>query len=148
MSDSLEIKSEGRPWHLWVVGIWCLLTSGMGAFDWVMTITKNEAYLAQVPQETLNYYFGFPVWMFVLWAVGNFGGVIGAILLLLRKGISIWFLAAGFAAGVIATIYMYAFKGGLEVTGTPGLITSVVILGIAGLVVVYARRMKEKGVLT
>ena len=56
--------------------------------------TKNEAYLAQVPQETLDYYYSFPVWMFVLWAVGNFGGVIGAVLLLLKKGLSIPFIAA------------------------------------------------------
>ena len=148
MSDPLEIKSHGRPWHLWVVGILCFLLSGMGAFDWIMTVTKNETYLAQVPQETLDYYYGFPVWTFVLWAVGNFGGVIGALLLLLRKGISIWFLAAALVAGVIATIYMYAFKGGLQVTGTPALITGIVILVISALVLVYARRMKEKAVLT
>ena len=147
MSDSLENRSQGRPWHLWVVGILYLLLSGTGAFDFIMTVMKNEAYLAGFAQELLDFYYSFPLWMFVLWAVGTFGGVIGALLLLLRKGAAIGFLAASLAAGVITTTYTYAFTRGLEMTGMAGLITGLVFLGLAILVLVYARRMKEKGVL-
>ena len=148
MSDSMESQPQGRPWHLWVLGILCLLVSGMGAFDWIMTVSRNEAYLAQVPQETLDYYFGFPVWMFALWAVGNFGGLVGAVLLLLKKRVSVWVLAVSVTAGILATIYTYAFRGGLEMTGTGGLIAGIVILTFSTLVVFYARRMAAKGVLT
>lgn len=146
MSDSME-KSQGRPWHLWVIGILYFLWSGMAAFDFLMTVTKNEAYLAGFPQEILDYYYSFPVWMFVLWFVGGFGGAIGALLLLLRKGVAIQFFTASLVAGVITTIYTYAFTGGLEVTGIAELITSIVFLVVAVLVLVYARRMKKKGVL-
>ena len=147
MSDSPETKSQGRPWHLWVVGILSFLWSGLTAVDWVMTVTKNQAYLAGLSQELLDYYYSFPGWMFALWAVGGFGGVIGALLLLLRKGAAVWFFTASLAAGTLTTIYQYAFSGGLEHTGMAGLITSLVFLGVAVLLVVYARRMKAKGVL-
>ncbi len=146
MSDSME-KSQGRPWHLWLIGIPYSLLGGMTAFDFVMTVTKNEAYLGKFPQAMLDYYYSFPVWMFVMWFVGGFGGLIGALLLLLRKGVAVQFFAASLVAGVITTIYTYAFSGGLEVTGMAGLITSMVSLAVAGLVLVYARRMKQKGVL-
>ena len=140
--------SQGRPWHLWVVGILCLLFGGMGAFDWVMTMTRNEAYLSALPQETLDFYFSFPVWMFVLWAIGNFGGLIGALLLLMKKSLAVPFLAASLVAGIITTVNTYAFAEGLKFTGTAGLVTSLVFLTIAALVLVYARKMTAKGVLT
>jgi hypothetical protein len=146
MSDSLETP-QGRPWHLWVVGILYFLWCGMAAFDFIMTVTKNEAYLAGFSEEILGYYYSFPVWMFVLWAVGGFGGAIGALLLLLRKGVAVQFLAASLVAGMITTIYTYAFTGGLEVTGMAGLVTTLVFLVVAVLVLVYTRRMKKKGVL-
>ncbi len=145
MSDSVE--TSRTPWHLWVIGIFCLVTSGMGAFDYVMTATNNEAYLANVPQETLDFYFGLPGWMFVLFAISSFGGLIGAVLLLLRKKLSFSFLAAGLAAGVIATIVTYT-SGGLEIMGAAAFVTGVVFLAIAALILVYVRRMTGRGVLT
>jgi len=147
MSDSPKTQSQSRPWHLWVVGGLTLLLSGFATFDYIMTATKNEAYLADFPPATLDYYFSFPLWVFVLWAVGNLGGMLGGLLLLVRKVWAIWSLAASAAAAIIATFYTYAFKGGLAVTGMAGLITSLVFLAISVLVVVYARRMKDKGVL-
>jgi lysylphosphatidylglycerol synthetase-like protein (DUF2156 family) len=121
--------------------------SGMGAFDYVMTVTKNEAYLSQVPQETLDYYYSFPGWMFILWAVGSFGGLIGAVLLLLRKASAVGFLLASVVAGVLSTVCMFAFSGGLEVTGKAALIVAIVFLVVGALFVFYARRMRDKGVI-
>lgn len=43
MSDSLENSKVSTPWHLWLLGIFALLWSGMGALDYVMTQTRNEA---------------------------------------------------------------------------------------------------------
>lgn len=148
MSESQGTKVQGRPWHLWVVGILFLLFGGMGALDYIMTATMNEAYLAKFSQEMLDFYFGFPGWAFVLWAVGSFGSLIGALLLLLRKGISIWFLVASLVAGIIMTVYTYVFKEGVEITGTAGLIASIVFSAIGALLVLYAHRMRAKGVLT
>ena len=53
MTDTQE--SPPTPKHLWVVGIIGTLWSAMGAFEFLMTQTKNEAYLAQFTPEQLEF---------------------------------------------------------------------------------------------
>ena len=38
----------------------------MGAFDYVMTETRNEAYMAEFTPEQLEFFYGFPAWMIAL----------------------------------------------------------------------------------
>ena len=47
MSD-LSPLNPGRPKHLWIVGILSLLWNAMSAFDYKMTQTKNESYMAVI----------------------------------------------------------------------------------------------------
>jgi hypothetical protein len=49
-----------RPWHLWVLGLLGLLWSALGAFDYLMTVTRNPAYVGQFPQEMQDYWYGLP----------------------------------------------------------------------------------------
>jgi hypothetical protein len=44
-------QSQATPWHLWVIGIVALLWSGMGAMDYVMTQTRNAAYMSAFTPE-------------------------------------------------------------------------------------------------
>ena len=79
MSDTLLPR---RPWHLWVLGLFGLLLSAFGTFDYLMTVTRNEAYLGQFPKEMVDYYFGLPGRMYAIWAVGLAGGLVGSSALL------------------------------------------------------------------
>jgi len=45
MSETREAGVEPTPWHLWVIGVVALVWSAMGALDYVMTQTRNEAYM-------------------------------------------------------------------------------------------------------
>ena len=60
---------QRAPWHLWAVGIVGLLWSGMGAFDYLMTQTENESYMAQFSPEQLEFFYGFPTWTVAFWAI-------------------------------------------------------------------------------
>ncbi|MBZ6379750.1 hypothetical protein B5C34_14890 [Pacificimonas flava] len=80
-----------RPWHLLFVGIVSLLWNAFGAFDYVMTQLRNEAYMSGFPEEQLAYFYGMPVWADIGWALGVWGAVAGSVLLLLK---SRWALAA------------------------------------------------------
>jgi hypothetical protein len=75
------------PWHLWVVGGISLLWNGFGAFDFVMTTTQGEAYLraSGFDQPMIDYFAAMPNWMYVPWVLGVWGGLLAAILLLIRN---------------------------------------------------------------
>ena len=142
-----EAQAPGAPRHLWIVGIVSLLWNLMGAMDYVMTQTKNEAYMGQFSPEQLEFFYGFPVWLVAFWAIAVWGGVLGVVLLLMRKKLAVSVLAVSFLCMVVTSIYNYGFAGGIDIVGGTGFLISVVIFGIALALVVYARAMARRGVL-
>ncbi len=119
----------------------------MGGLDYVMTQSQNEAYMAEFTAEQLEYFYNFPMWVNVVWAVAVFGGVLGSLLLLFRSKLSFPVLAISFLAMVLTTIYNFGMTNGAELMGTAGAVFSGVIFVIALLLVVYARAMVKRGVL-
>jgi hypothetical protein len=95
------------PRHLWVVGVVSLLWNAFGAFDFVSTITRGEAYLREMnfDQAMIDYFLAMPDWMYVPWTLGVWGAVIGSILLLLRNRFAVWAFALSLIGAVVSLIY-------------------------------------------
>ena len=140
-------QAVAAPKHLWIIGIITLLWNMMGAFDYLMTQTENESYMAQFEQAQLDYFYGFPAWLVVFWALAVWGSVLGSILLLLRKRLAVPVFMGSFAAMVITAIYNYGFSNGMEVMGSTGLLFTVVIFFVALGLWLYSRAMQVRGVL-
>ncbi|MBT8398231.1 MAG: hypothetical protein HKO65_13565 [Gemmatimonadetes bacterium] len=135
------------PWHLWVVGVLSLLWNAMGAYDYLMTETQNEAYMSSFTPEQLEFFYGFPAWVVAFWAIAVWGGVLGSILLLLRKKLAVGVFLASFVSMIITTIHNWGLSNGLEVMGSTGIIFSVMIFVFALFLYLYARAMRDRGVL-
>jgi len=148
MSES-NFNNPGKArWHFWVVAIIALLWNAMGAMDYLMTQTKNEEYMSNFTQQQLDFFYGLPVWVESAWAIAVWGGVLGAILLLLRKAIAVPVFLVSLIAMVITTIHNYALSNGLEVIGdTFSLVFSAAIFLVSLGLYLYSRAMKQRGVL-
>jgi hypothetical protein len=70
MSENTTGK-QGTPKHLWVVGIFALLWSAMGAYDYLMTETQNEAYMSSFTPEQLDFFYGLPAWAVSAWTLAR-----------------------------------------------------------------------------
>ena len=116
--------------------------------DYVMTQTRNESYMGSFTPEQLEYFYSFPSRVVSAWAIAVWGGVLGCILLLLRKRAAVPVLLASMVAMIITTIHNYGLSNGLEVVGGwfPLVFTGVIFLAAVGLYL-YARAMRERGVL-
>lgn len=139
------------PWHLWVVGVVSLLWNAFGAFDFVNTTTRGEAYMREMKfdQTMIDYFNAMPTWMYVPWTLGVWGAVIGSILLLLRNRFAVVAFALSLLGAVISLIYGQVIDPpppppvGMEMmTYMPW-----VIVVIAAFLAWYAWTMKKKGVL-
>lgn len=146
MSDD-QTTSGKAPWHLWVIGIVALLWNAIGAFDYVMTQTQNEGHMERFTPEQLDFFYGFPAWVVFFWAIAVWGGVLGAILLLLRKKFAAPVLLASFACMTVTAVRNFGFAGGAEIMGTTGAIFSAVIFVFALFLVFYSKAMVKNGVL-
>ena len=73
------------PVHLWIVGALATIWNAFGGFDYLMTQTRNEQYLANFTDPQRVYFDSFPMWMEAAWAFGVWGGLLGSLLLLARS---------------------------------------------------------------
>ena len=136
------------PWHLWFVGITGFLWSAMGAMDYVMTQTKNESYMAAFTPEQLEFFYALPAWTVATWAIGVWGGVMGALFLLFKKSIAVWFFLASLLAMVITAFQNYILSNGMQVIGdTFSLAFTAVIFIVAVGLYWYSRAMLRRGTL-
>ncbi|HTL69504.1 MAG TPA: hypothetical protein VL200_17710 [Lacunisphaera sp.] len=136
------------PWHLWVVGGLSLLWNAMGALDFTMTETHNEAYLKQFTPEQLAYFTGFPAWVIVAWGLATWGSLAGSLLLLLRRAVALHVFVTSFAAMILTFVHNFILSDGLKLMGGPGALVFTAIIVVVGVALVfYARALRRRGVL-
>ena len=136
------------PAHLWIIGILSLLWNAMGCFDYVMTETGNQAYLSQFPPEMMTYMESLPAWTTATWALGVWGGLIGAILLLMRNRYAVWAFILSLVGMALSFGYMFIgppMPGSEEAGMMKYMPLLIVVLGLAQFA--YARAVERKGLL-
>jgi hypothetical protein len=145
------IETVKTPWHLWLVGVLSLLWNGFGAFDFIQTTTRGEAYMraAGFDDAMVAYYEAMPGWMYVPWTLGVWGAVIGSVMLLLRRRWAVPAFGLSLVGALISLIYGKLIDP--PPPAPPELAAMswmpIVILLIAVLLFGYAFNMRKRGVL-
>jgi hypothetical protein len=143
-----QAVSARAPAHLWIVGILAVLWNAFGCFDYFMTNTRNETYLAQFTTEQMAYFDSLPAWLTAFWAIGVWGGLAGALLLLIRSRYSVWAFALSLIGAVIAMGYQQ-FATTIPESMKSGAMAIMpwVIIVIAAFLLWYSWDAGKKGVL-
>ncbi|GAB5507111.1 MAG: hypothetical protein Rhirs2KO_22740 [Rhizobiaceae bacterium] len=149
MSVEMEDAAARAPWHLWVIGGVSLLWNAVGAFDYLMTQSRAEWYMAEFTPEQLEYFYAFPAWADAGWAFGVWGAFFGSVALLLRRSWAVWLFGLSILGLIVTSIYNFVLTNGAELMG--GGIGVWIFSGLIWLITIalffYARRMAAKGVL-
>lgn len=134
--------------HLWIVAILATIWNAFGCFDYLMTQTRNEAYLANFTDPQRVYFESFPLWMEAMWALGVWGGMAGSLLLLARSRYAVAAFAVSLAGLAASTVYQYVLNSPPEDMMTSAMLAmNVAIWAIVIGLLVYAMRMRRRGVL-
>lgn len=139
--------SSPTPKHLWVVGVLSTLWNAGGAFDYLATKLRLESYTSNFPPEQLEYMYGLPAWFSVFWALGVWGSLLGSVALLLRKRWAVGLFAVSLLGLIVTTVYSVFLSDGMALMGTGAAVFSAAIFVVLVVLLVYARRMAERGVL-
>lgn len=145
------IEMVKTPWHLWLVGVLSLLWNGFGAFDFIQTTTRGEAYMraAGFDDAMVAYYEAMPGWMYAPWTLGVWGAVIGSVMLLLRLRWAVQAFGLSLLGALVSLIYGKLIDP--PPPAPPELAAMswmpIVILLIAVLLFGYAFNMRKRGVL-
>jgi hypothetical protein len=149
MTEATQAKSAATPWHLWAVGIVGVLWNGFGVYDYLMTNTGGEAYLRSmnIDEAMIAYVMSMPSWMTAVWAVGVWGGLAGAVLLLLRMKWALYVFAASLAGFLTSLVYYYVLSNGMEIMGAGSLGLNGAILAGCLFFLWYAWSATKRGLL-
>jgi hypothetical protein len=148
MRDETATSNSTPPWHLWVVGGLSLLWNAGGAFDFLMTQTRNEAYMSAFTPDQLDYFYSFPLWAVITWGGATWGSLWGSLFLLLRRSLEVPVFITALVCLGLTTLQNFVFSDGLTLMGGVGvLIFSATIVVVAVLLVLYARSLRARGIL-
>lgn len=136
------------PFHLWIVGVIALVWNAGGAYDYVMTQTQNDAYLAMLSDAQKAFLDNGPIWFEAAWAVGVWFSMLGALLLLLRSRLAGSAFGLSLVGLIVSSVYSFgiADRSGMDMTPAQ-LGFTVAIYVVLVLLWIYARAMTRRGVL-
>jgi hypothetical protein len=136
------------PLHLWIVGVVATLWNAFGCFDYLMTETRNAAYLAQLTEGQRAWIDAFPAWSEGAWACGVWGGLLGSLLLLARSRWAVPAFILSLAGLAVVTVYqraLSAMPAGFDTPAMWGMTAA--IWAVAIFLLFYAVAMRGRGVL-
>ncbi len=136
------------PWHLWLVGVLSLLWNGFGAYDHTMSNLQGDAYLRSmgITEAQLAYFHDMPPWMTAVWAVGVWSGLLGSVLLLLRRRWAREAFGLSLLAVVVSLIYAFLLSNGAELMAEHAPM-QFVVLAVALFLAWYAWWVSKRGLL-
>jgi len=129
------------PWHHWPMAVIALAFYGVAALDYTLAKLGVAAYLRLFSPEQQQFVRDMAGWLSAVWAMGAWGGLLGAWLLFNRRRGAVLFLFG--AAGVVGflTIWLSLFTRP-TIFGLAGFTGFYVMIGstaIAVLIYLYAR---------
>ncbi len=99
------IGQRKTPWHLWVVGVLSLLWNSGGAASYTMTELQMLGGMDSLTPEMVDYFYGFPTWAVVFWALGVWGCFFGSLALLFRSRFAVWLFGISIVGLIGTTVY-------------------------------------------
>ena len=145
MATTQQIRT---PAHLWIVGLLALLWNAFGCFDYLMTVTANQTYIAKMPADTVAYLSALPKWLTAMWAIGVWGGLAGGLLLLARSRYSVLAFALSLVGALIGMGYEM-LRTQRPASMTAGAMASMpfVIILVCAFLLWYSTSAQKKGLL-
>ena len=146
MSDALNGKP---PTLFWVIAVVLLLWNFTGLMFYYGQVTMTpETLAANFSAAEREFMAQIPVWATAAYATAVTAGVIGAVLLLLRKALALPFFIVSFVGVFVQDFDAFVLSDAISVWGTSALTLPAVVIVICIFEIWYTRSAKAKAWLT
>lgn len=136
------------PMSFWIVAGIATAWNLIGLMIYYQQMTVTPEVLAQsLSPEQVTFLTQTPAWATSAYAIAVNAGLLGSILLLLRKAWAIPLYALSLVAILVQDLHAFVLADGLSVWGTNGLILPAIVIVIAVFLLVYSRNAKARGLI-
>ena len=132
------------PTWYWVAAVIALLWMLIGVMAWTADLMTDEAMVAQMSEAQRQLYEARPQWVFGVYAVAIFSGLVGSIGLLLRKSWS----STAFAVSLVAIVVQFGYTLGpmkaIQVLGAAAALPFPLVIFLLGVLWLWLARHAQK----
>lgn len=132
----------------WVISAIGLIWNLMGANQYVQQAYKTEAFKSMYTPEQLTTITNMPVWATTAFAIAVFAGVLGCVLLLLRKKQAKLLFQISLLGIIVQMIYNFFIVKITEVYGPGAVIMPIMILVIGFFLLSYSKQADKRDLLS
>lgn len=137
---------NGKPSaNFWIIGGAALFWNLLGLFLYYQNVTTTAADLQQAPPEMQDLVLNMPVWATSAYATAVTAGVLGSLLMLLRKSWAVPIFMLSLAGVIIQDFHAFVLKNAFAIIGPIWSAVSLVVFIVAALLAWYSRKAKAKG---
>ncbi|WP_371396875.1 hypothetical protein [Fretibacter rubidus] len=142
-----DIVKATTPWWFWLVSGLILLWNLSGVANYLSSVTATPESLAaqDFTPEQIEFMLAMPAYYAAVFALAIWSGVLGAILLLLRKKLAVPVLMFT-ALMVVISFGMDALGGTFTMLGGAYIAIMIIVLVISLFAVWFARSMRARGI--
>jgi hypothetical protein len=133
--------STNKPSALfWVIAIIALIWNGLGVMAYLTRAFITEEMIATLPKEQqAEFLVENPAWVTAAFALAVFGGVLGAIFLLLKKKAATTLFIISAISAIVQHIYIFM---NVEVSSY---VMPIMVIVVCIFLVMYSKKSTEKG---
>jgi hypothetical protein len=140
-SMSETVKNKAPAWFT-VVSVVLLVWNLLGVMAYLQQVTMSAEALAALPDAQRRVLESTPAWATAAFAVAVNCGMLGCLLLLLRRNLAGLFLQLSLAGVLVQMYHAFFIAHAIEVFGPGGMVMPVMVLIIAVFLVVLAARAR------
>ena len=131
----------------WIIGVLALLWYAFGVLQYLMQAYMTDEALMKLPEAERALYENVPAWVTGAFAIAVFSGLVGCILLLMRKKLATTLFLISMVALLVQQVYNVFLSTAREVYGDTALLFPLLIVVVGAFMIWYSRQMTAKGIL-
>ncbi len=139
------MNSNNAPKWFIIVAALALVWNLFGVMAFVMHANMSPDAIAALPEAERALYESYPMWALIAFACAVFGGVLGSLLLVLKKSLAVPVLLISLIGVLVQMGHSFLIARSHEVYGPESIALPILVLVIAIYLVMLAGKAKKRG---
>jgi CHASE2 domain-containing sensor protein len=139
-------NSSNKPTTVfWIISIVALIWNAIGSYFYIAMAYMTDEALAALPEAQRALIENTPAWATAAFATAVFGGLLGAVLLLLKKKLATTIFWISFIAILVQASYNLFLSNASEVNGSGSMTMPILVIIIGYFLLWYSKKATTNG---
>ena len=140
----IDVLDDRPSTAFWVVGGAALLWNLIGLMFYYTHVTMTPEVLENLTAEQQAFFTSAPVWATSAHAIAVNAGILGSLMLLLRKAWAVPLFVLSLVGIIVQDLHAFVLSSGLDIFGSQAIVLPAIVAATATALVWYSRQAKGR----